>query len=138
MQAFPWDSDAGIGDLHFHGAIRTSGADFEHSALRHRVARIHEKIQEHLLEAICGAEHGREIFLQLSSNLHVGRLEGMRNQGKRFLHHGLRFTSPNCDEPVREKFSKLLTISLARKVCFTIFSINVWRGSSVGNCFASI
>ena len=51
-----------------------------------------------------------------------------------------RFTSIStaCAAPVREKFSKLLTISLARKVCFTIFSINTCFGSLSGSCLASI
>jgi len=51
-----------------------------------------------------------------------------------------RLTSMSASSaaPVREKLSRLLTISLARKVCLTIFSMMEWRGSSVGICLASI
>ena len=89
MQTFAWNSDAGIGDLHFHGAIRASCAHFEHSALWHRVARVHEEIQEHLLQAVCGAENRRQIFLKFARNLYVRRFERMRNQRESFFEYGI-------------------------------------------------
>src|SRR5208337_46503 len=49
-----------------------------------------------------------------------------------------RSTSASSPAPVREKFSRLLTISLARKVCLTIFSIMEWRGSPSGICLAHL
>ena len=47
-------------------------------------------------------------------------------------------TSASSAAPVREKFNRLFTISLALKVCFTIFSMIALRGSLSGICFASI
>ena len=61
MQMFGRNARAGVGDFHFDRAVLRRGADFQHAARRHGVARVHEQVQKHLLEARGRAENRRQV-----------------------------------------------------------------------------
>ena len=63
MEMLGRNARAGVGDFDFHGAVVRRRADFQHAAAGHGVARVHEKIQEHLLQARGGAEHRRQLLV---------------------------------------------------------------------------
>src|SRR5216683_570861 len=115
VNVFAWNSRAGIHDFDFDAAVVRAGSHFQDAAGRHGIARVEKKIQEHLLQLVGGATHRGQ---PVSEIFHYLNLRGLQR--------------------MREKFKRLLTISLARKVCFTIFSMIEWRGSLSGICLASI
>src|SRR6266849_7859344 len=56
-QVFAGDAHPGIGDLNLDVAVLRRRAHLEHSARRHGVARVHEQVQEDLLQAVRRAQH---------------------------------------------------------------------------------
>ena len=57
VQIFAGNAAAGIDDFHFHRAVVRRRADFDDAAGGHGIARIHEEIQEHLLQSVGRAQH---------------------------------------------------------------------------------
>ena len=90
MQVFGGNADAGVGDFDFHGAILRHGADLEHAAIGHGVARIHEKIQENLLQPRGGAEDRRQIALEALHDVDARGLEGMLDQRESLFDDGIQ------------------------------------------------
>src|ERR1700675_4426846 len=81
---------AGVGDLDFHGTVLRGGAHLNHSAVGHGVARIHEQIQEHLLKARDGAEHGRQLLLVILDHVHARGLKRVLHESQGFFEHGIQ------------------------------------------------
>src|ERR1700693_2968349 len=73
------DAHAGVGDLDIHGSILCRGADLDHAAVGHGVARVHEQVQKHLLEAVGRAEHGGQVLAQVFHHAHARQAERMRD-----------------------------------------------------------
>src|SRR5580658_9592987 len=67
---------ARVSHFDFHGAVLRSGAHLEQATLRHGVARVHEEIQENLLQAGDGTQHRRESFLQHVVDIHFDEFSG--------------------------------------------------------------
>ena len=55
MNMFTGNAVARVDNLDFDAAIVRGSAHFQHSARRHGIARIQEKVQENLLQLIGGA-----------------------------------------------------------------------------------
>ena len=90
VQIFAGNSGTGIGDFDFDRTVVRCRADLDHAARGHGIARIHEEIEENLLQLVIRAQHGRQFLLQISRHLHVRGPERVRDQRKRFLDHGVQ------------------------------------------------
>src|ERR1700735_1028156 len=49
MEMLGRNAGARVGDLNFHRTVVGARADFQHATAGHRIARVHEEIQKHLL-----------------------------------------------------------------------------------------
>src|SRR5277367_2381122 len=63
LEIFRRNARAGVGDFNGDGTVVSESTNFEQSALRHGVPRVHEQIQEDLLQTGDGTEHRRQFFL---------------------------------------------------------------------------
>ena len=127
---FRRNAGAGVSDVDLH-AVAVGRADVQRAALaRHGVFGVQEQVQEHLLqlagiamdqrqvrriESVC--TFTREVLSWCSSSVSVSVMILFRSMAL------------NSVPLVREKFSRLLTISEARKVWRVIFSSSgrAWR-----------
>ena len=64
-QMFRGNSRTGVPDFRIDGAIVAPGANGQRTALLHRVARVQEKVEEHLLQLACIALDGRERIFKI-------------------------------------------------------------------------
>ena len=99
--------------------------DRQPAAARHRVARVEEQVQEHLLQLVLDAEHRHRRRRQLAPHLDAADLELVLEQREHVGDDRVEidvhpFASPAC--PGRDRFSRPLTILAARNVCRSIFS----------------
>src|SRR5580658_3389999 len=78
---------ARVSHFDFHGAVLRSGAHLEQATLRHGVARVHEEIQENLLQAGDGTQHRRQFLVVILDDVYLRGLEGMLHQRESFLQH---------------------------------------------------
>src|SRR5262249_7842989 len=58
MDVIARNAGTGICHFDFHAAVVRCCSDFQHSAARHRVARVQEQIQKYLLELVGGTADG--------------------------------------------------------------------------------
>ena len=115
---------AGVGDLDDAPCRRRARVDDRQpAALRHRVARVEEQVQEHLLQLVLDALHDRRAVGD--SSLRTWMLP-VRNwcssSDSTSLMTALRSTGPLSTCAGRARLSRPLTIFAARNVCRSIFS----------------
>src|SRR5579872_4996054 len=90
VQILARDARAAVDDLDFDGAVESLGADLDHSTGGHGVARVQKEIQENLLQLVVGAQHRRQLSLQVPRDLHLRGAERMRHQRQHLFHHGVQ------------------------------------------------
>ena len=104
------------------------------AAARHRVARVQEQVQEHLLQLELEADRpctgaGR----QLAADLDAALLELVLEQRQHVADHLVEVDDGalGCSAAFgRDRLSRPLTMRAARNVCFSIFSSSGVRGSA--------
>ena len=128
------NAGAGVGDLD-DAAIRPSTRvdDRQPAAARHRVARVQEQVQEHLLQLVLDAERpapaigdsSRRTLIRADLELMLEQREHVADDGVEIDLDALAAAAAG-----RDRLSRPLTIFAARNVCRSIFSSSTVRGSS--------
>src|SRR5208283_3057796 len=90
MDVFTGNAVARVNNLYLDAAIVRRSAHFQHSACRHGIARIQEKVQENLLQLVGGAAHRRKAVGELLDDANLRGLQGMRDQRQRFFHNAIQ------------------------------------------------
>ena len=122
LQMFRRDAGAGVGDHRFDVAIDQRG-NAQASAAGHRFLGIQKQIQKHLLQFAGVAVNRRQVRRSGPSSTTIcAVLNWCSSSDSVSRMTWFRLVSRNSVVEVREKFSRPLAISEARKLCCVIFS----------------
>ena len=96
----------------------------------HRVFRVEHQVEDDLLQLALVAVDAGQVWVEIGFDADLRGLELMVERVTVSRRSSLRSTLVNSVPLVREKLSRPLTISEARKVCWVIFSSTGARRSS--------
>src|ERR1035441_5285605 len=137
LDMFGCDARSGVGHSYAdHVAI--GGGHVQRAASRHGVLGVEEQVEEDLLQSSGISLDGGNSCGQLRVHLNLGNFELVLEKCERVGDDLVNVDIGEFGSLVREKFSRLLTISEARKVCRVIFSSNPDFWGSPCSCLASI